>query len=341
MLGTQHVRSDLLPGEIKVWWDGSSGYQTSQGVRRRESQAQADGSGFVPGESSLQGGHWFKGLTPNQKRDYVEQLQAQGLSQRQACKAVQLSRSVLSYTSQRSSDDDVIAVLQELAERFPERGFGKYYQLIRRRGHEWNHKRVYRVYCELKMNRRRIGKKRLPSRDPPPLAVPAEMNQSGSMDFMSDALWCGRRFRTFNVMDDFNREVLAIEIDLNLPASRVIRVLERIVAWRGLPVQIRMDNGPEFISASFADWAQKHGVHLEFIKPGKPMQNGFVARFNRSYRQGVLDRYVFKNLKEVKEKTEIWMRDYNEQCPHDSLDGMTPVEYRLFHQAQNSSNTWH
>jgi len=133
------------------------------------------------------------------------QLQAQGLSQRQACQALQLSRSVLSYKSKRSTDDEVIVVLQELAERFPERGFGKYYQLIRRRGYVWNHKRVYRVYCDLKMNRRRIGKKRLPGRDPQPLAVPEELNQSWSVDFMSDALWCGRRFRTFNVVDDFNR----------------------------------------------------------------------------------------------------------------------------------------
>ena len=199
-------------------------------------------------------------------------------------------------------------------------------------------KKVYRAYCQLKMNLRRIGKKRLPSRHPRPLAVPVEINKSWSIDFMSDALWCGRRFRTLNVVDDFNREVLAIEIDLNLPASRVIRVLERIVAWRGFPEQIRTDNGPEFISASLADWAQKHEIHLE---PGKPMQNGFIERFNRSYRQGVLDMYVFKSLQEVKERTEQWMNDYNEQCPHDSLDGMTPVEYRLFHQPQNSSNTWH
>jgi len=190
------------------------------------------------------------------------------------------------------------------------------------------------------MNRRRIGKKRLPTRDPQPLAVPGEINKSWSIDFMSDALWCGRRFRTFNVVDDFNREVLAIEIDLNLPASRVIRVLERIVAWRGFPSQIRMDNGTEFISATLADWAQKHDVHLEFIEPGRPMKNGFIERFNRSHRQGVLDMYVFKNLQEVKERTELWMNDYNEH-PHNSLNGMTPVEYRLFHQPQNSSNTWH
>ena len=263
------------------------------------------------------------------------------MSQRQACKAMALSRSTLNYQPKYVTDDDIIAALQELAERFPERGFGKYFQLLRRRGHCWNHKKVYRVYCQLKMNLRRIGKKRLPSRYPQPLAVPDEINKSWSIDFMSDALWCGRRFRTLNVVDDFNREVLAIEIDLNLPASRVIRVLERIVAWRGFPAQIRTDNGPEFISASLADWAQKHGIHLEFIEPGRPMQNGFIERFNRSYRQGVLDMYVFRSLQEVKERTEQWMTDYNEQCPHDSLNGMTPVEYRLFHQPQNSGNTWH
>lgn len=185
------------------------------------------------------------------------------------------------------------------------------------------------------MSRRRIGKKRLPTRDPQPLVVPGEINKSWSMDFMSDALWCGRGFRPFNVVDDFNREVLAIEVDLNLPASRVVRVLEPIVAWRGFPAQIRMDNGPEFISATLADWAQKHDVHLEFIEPGRPIQNGFIERFNRSYRQGVLDMYVFKNLQEVKERTKLWMNDDNEQCLYDSLNGMTPVEYRSFHQPQN------
>ena len=104
------------------------------------------------------------------------------------------------------------------------------------------------------------------------------------MDFMSDSLFCGRRFRTFNVVDDFNREVLAIEVDLNLPAPRVIRVLERIIAWRGYPAKLRMDNGPEFISIALADWAEQHGIELEFIKPGTPTQNSYVERFNRTYR---------------------------------------------------------
>ena len=161
------------------------------------------------------------------------------------------------------------------------------------------------------------------------------------MDFMSDALWNGRRFRTFNVVDDFNREALSIEIDLNLPAVRVVRVLERIAAWRGYPVSVRMDNGPEFIAVALAEWAEQHEVGLEFIEPGKPMQNGFIERFNRSYREGVLDMYVFKTLEEVRERTESWMRDYNEELPHDALDDLTPVEYRVLHHPETSIYEWH
>ena len=127
---------------------------------------------------------------------------------------------------------------------------------------------------------------------------------------MSDALICGRRFRTFNVVDDFNREALAIEVDLSLPALRVIRVLERIIAWRGYPAKLRMDNGPEFISVALAEWAEKHGVELEFIKPGKPMQNSYIERFNRTYREEILNMYVFKTLNEVRELTESWIREY-------------------------------
>ena len=164
------------------------------------------------------------------------------MSQRSACRVIGLARSAYTYRPVGRDDDAVIAVLQELAERFPERGFSKYFKILRRRGHRWNHKRVHRIYCELRLNRRRIGKKRLPPRTPAPVSVPERMNQGWSMDFMSDALWNGRRFRTFNVVDDFNREALCIEIDLNLPAARVVRALERLAAWRGYTAKVRMDN---------------------------------------------------------------------------------------------------
>lgn len=119
--------------------------------------------------------------------------------------------------------------------------------MLRRNGHCWNHKRVHRIYCELNLNKQRKGKRRLLARNTEPLRVPAQANHCWSMNFMSDALMCGRRFRTFNVVDDFNREVLTIEIDLDLSAARVIRVLDQIIVWRGYPTRLRMDNGPEFI----------------------------------------------------------------------------------------------
>ncbi|KLB30779.1 transposase, partial [Xanthomonas hortorum pv. gardneri] len=153
--------------------------------------------------------------------------------------------------------------MSELAERFPERGFGKLFQIIRRRGHLWNHKRVWRVYCLMKLNQRRRSKRRVPTRHPQPLACGDRPNAGWSIDFMSDALWDGRRFRTFNVIDDFSREALAIEVDLNLPAARVIRTLERIAAWRGYPAKLRLDNGPEFVALALAEWAERKGIALD------------------------------------------------------------------------------
>ena len=151
----------------------------------------------------------------------------------------------------------------------------------------------------------------MPVRNPSPLATPEALNQSWSVDFMHDALVCGRRFRTFNVVDDFNREALSIEIDLNLPALRVVRVLDRIAANRGYPVMLRMDNGPEFISLALAEWAEQHAVKLEFIQPGKPTQNAFIERFNRTYRTEILDFYLFRTLNEVREITAKWLSEYN------------------------------
>ncbi len=198
---------------------------------------------------------------------------------------------------------------------------------LRRLGQSWNHKRVYRVYCELKPNRRRKYKRRISTRNPLPLAVPEAVNQVWSADFMSDALWSGKRFRTFNVIDDFNREALAIEIDTGISAQRVVRILDQISVWRGLPARIRFDNGPELTALAVADWAEENGVELEFIKPGKPMQNGFIERFNRSYREAVLNMYIFETLDEVRTETEKWLGVYNQQRPHESLGNLSPMEY--------------
>lgn len=266
--------------------------------------------------------------------------QAHGLTERRACAVVSLRRSVYRYRQRPSGDGEIIAALLELAHRRPEEGFPKLFKRLRRQGRRWNHKRVHRVYCSLKLNKRRKGKRRLPTRNPAPLAVPQAINECWSADFMSDALWDGRRFRTFNVVDYCNREGLLIEIDFNLPAPRVVRELDRIAADRGYPLKLRLDNGPELISLALAEWAEEHGVKLEFIKPGKPMQNGFIERFNRTYRQAVLDMYVFQTLNEVREQTERWLKEYNEDRPHDALGDLSPREFLLTKIPEVSTFGW-
>lgn len=242
------------------------------------------------------------------------------------------------YRPDPHRDEEVITALHEVVENYPAHGFSKLFKILRRRGHGFNHKRVHRVYRLLNLNKRRRGKKRIPNRERVNLVVPAVMNQCWSIDFMSDALFGSHRFRTFNVIDDFNREALAIEIDLNLPSQRIVRVLERTAAWRGYPDKMRMDNGPELIATALADWAEEHDVELEFIQPGKPTQNSFVERFNRTYRDEVLNMYVFKTLNEVREITDRWITEYNEERPHDSLEDLTPIEYLNKYQGQENSN---
>ncbi|MGK8188771.1 IS3 family transposase [Serratia nematodiphila] len=283
-----------------------------------------------------------KALKPAIKRELVSYLTAQfAMSIRQSCRTLSLSRTVYVYQPDTRRDEPLIQLLTELAERYPRYDFKKLFQLLRRQGNTRNHKRVHRIYCLLKLNFRRRGKQRLPVRNPAPLATPEALNQSWSIDFMHDALVCGRRLRTFNVVDDVNREALAIEIDLNIPAQRVVRVLDRIAANRGYPLKMRMDNGSELTSVALVQWAEEHGVMQEFIKPGKPTQNAFIERFNRTYRTEILDFYLFRTLNEAREITERWLNEYNSERPHESLNNLTPEEYWLM--AENpevSKSTW-
>jgi putative transposase len=166
----------------------------------------------------------------------------------------------------------------------------------------------------------------LPKRVKQPLLVPQQPNQVWSADFMSDALYAGNRFRTFNVIDDFNRECLAVEIDTSITGKRLIRVFERLRQERGLPDVLRVDNGPEFLSGDFVAWAEAAGIMIQYIQPGEPNQNAYIERFNRTYREEVLSLYLFRNLKEVREITYGWLNDYNELRPHDALGDMTPAE---------------
>jgi putative transposase len=236
-----------------------------------------------------------------------------------------ISRSIYSYQSHRN-DVEVIAKLQELSEKRPTDGFWKMYLRIRRQGFFWNHKRIHRVYKFLKLNMKRKGKRRLPARIHQPLEVVNNINMSWSMDFMSDALQSGRKIRTFNLIDDFNREALAIEVDTSLPAERVIRVLQHVVDWRGKPKRIRVDNGPEFISSKLGLWCEERGIQLQFIQPGKPTQNAYIERFNGSFRKDILDAYLFDSIHQIRMLTEEWMEDYNFERPHDALGGRSPMD---------------
>jgi len=207
-------------------------------------------------------------------------------------------------------------------------GFWKLYGYLRKGGNRWNHKRVYRIYRALKMHLRRKMKRRLPKRVKQPLQQATMINKSWSMDFMHDCLYSGRKFRTLNIIDDHNREVLAIEVDTSLPSARVVRVLKSITVWRGKPEQIRVDNGPEFLAEELVSWCNEQNIKLQYIQPGKPSQNGYAERFNRTYRTEVLDAYLFDDLDEVKELSEEWMIEYNNNRPHDALNGLSPVQYR-------------
>ena len=216
-------------------------------------------------------------------------------------------------------------------------GFWKCFYRLRLDGKLWNFKRVWRIYCALNLNQKRRTKKRLPERAPAPLAVPAESNYSWSFDFMSDALYNGTRFRVLNIIDEGVREALDIVIDTSLPATRVVRTLEQLKAERGLPKMIRVDNGSEMTSLAFTQWCEAHDIKICYIEPGKPNQNAYIERFNRSYRTEVLDPHLFSSLDQVRDLSWAWMLSYNEERPHESLGNLPPSEFKRQLAAEASS----
>lgn len=261
-----------------------------------------------------------------------------GLPIQRACEVVGLGRAtyyrpVMAWAQR---DAPVIVALTAVVAVHPRWGFWKCYRRLRLDGHPWNAKRVWRVYCQLRLNLPRRTKKRLPVRPRQPLTVSPQPNAVWAVDFMSDTLYSGRRFRTLNILDEGVREGLAIEVDTSLPAERVIRVLEQVVTWRGHPQALRLDNGPELVADRFMRWCTERGIELWYIQPGKPAQNGFIERFNRTYRTEVLSAYVFESLEQVREISAEWLQRYNEERPHDALGGVPPTTYRAHLEARIS-----
>lgn len=221
----------------------------------------------------------------------------------------------------------MIEKLSALAEKKPMEGQDKFYNRIRNEGILWNHKRVERVYRLMGLNKRRRTKKRVPARIKEPLVVPLAPNQTWSMDFMHDTLMNGRKFRVLNIIDDYNRESLKIEPYFSISAERVVSIVERVILERGQPKSIRVDNGPEFISKVMQEWCIAQSIKLQFIQPGKPMQNGYIESFNGKFRDECLNLHWFLDLDDARKIIDAWRLDYNTVRPHSSLINLSPVAY--------------
>jgi len=250
------------------------------------------------------------------------------LSIRLACEIFGISQTCYRYQAKLSDENALIADwLVRLTHNQRNWGFGLCFLFLRNvKGYGWNHKRVYRIYRELELNLRIKPKKRIVREAPQPLAEPSAVNDIWSMDFMHDTLVDGRSFRLFNVIDDFNREGLDITVDYSLPAQRVIRALEQVIEWRGKPRAIRCDNGPEYISAALTQWAEKRRIRLDYIQPGKPQQNAYIERYNRTVRYDWLAQYRFDSVEEVQDYATRWLWTYNHERPNMGIGGITPKQ---------------
>jgi putative transposase len=237
-----------------------------------------------------------------------------------------ISETCYRYEAQLSSENQQIADwLLRLTTTHKRWGFGLCFLYLRNvKGFGWNHKRVYRIYRELELNLRIKPKRRLQLDYSGELDVPIAPNQVWSMDFMSDQLVSGKTFRTFNVIDDYNREGLGLEVDLSLPSVRVIRALEQMIQWRGKPAVLSCDNGPEYLSQMLVDWASRYHITLLYIQPGKPTQNAYIERFNRTARHEWLDMHPFESIAHAQLLATQWLWHYNNERPNMAIGGIPP-----------------
>ncbi|MGG7519633.1 IS3 family transposase, partial [Allorhizobium undicola] len=266
---------------------------------------------------------------PSQRREMAGKAVAlRGVSVALACRTFAVSETCYRYSAKLNEENEQIAdLLIGLTRAKKTWGFGLCFLYLRNvRGHLWNHKRVYRIYRELELNLRIKPRKRLKRDKPDTLTVPDAPNLVWSMDFMADRLEDGRQFRLLNVLDDFNREGLGIEVDFSLPAERVIRSLNQIIEWRGKPFAIRVDNGPEYVSGKLMEWAETQGIALSHIQPGKPQQNAYVERYNRTVRHEWLDQNIIESIEEAQEFATQWLWTYNNERPNMGIGGITPAQ---------------
>jgi putative transposase len=259
-----------------------------------------------------------------------EIIEEEAISITRACRIIELDRSMFYYVSVKD-DSELEQKLNELSQTkfLCNRGCPEYVKRIRRDWQIINHKRIERVYKKMKMTKRRKIKRRLKNPERQPLTQPIVANMTWSMDFMEDRLENGRKVRTLNIIDDCNREPLTIEIQHSFPSKSVVEIVERVIEMRGKPENIRTDNGTEFIAKAFEGFCKNSSINHIRIQKGKPNQNAYIERFNRSYREDVLDSYIFETLDQVRELTEEWMHDYINNHQHSALGMKTPKEFLI------------
>ena len=249
------------------------------------------------------------------------------ISERRACQIVKLHRSVARYQSIRQTDDSRLrARMKVLAERYPRYGYLMLHQFLKREGLVVNRKRTYRIYTELGLQVRTKKRKKL-TRPRIPMLTPTRKNERWSIDFMSDQLACGRRFRVLNIVDDYSRECVGQLVETSISGHRLVRFLKQLSAERPMPKTLVCDNGSEFTSKAMFFWSQESGTKLHFIQPGKPTQNAFVESFNGTIRDGCLNQHWFKSLNDARRIISAWIKHYNEERPHSSLGYLAPAEY--------------
>jgi putative transposase len=267
-------------------------------------------------------------VKPSLRKEMAQQaVVIKGTSIRLACSAFCISQTCYRYRPTLDAENGEIAGwLLQLTHKETDWGFGLCFDYLRNvKGFSWNHKRVYRIYCELALNLRIRPRRRLKRHKPEPLKQPLRTNQVWSIDFMHDQLSDGRKYRLFNVIDDFRREGLAIDAGFSLPSIRVIRSLNQLIEWRGKPLIIRCDNGPEFISYEFTEWALENKIRIEYIQPGNPQQNAYIERHNRTIRYSWVSKHLFETLEEVQDYATSWLWFYNHERPHKANGGKPPL----------------
>jgi putative transposase len=259
-------------------------------------------------------------------------------SQRRACGLVGLAPKTYRYASRRPDDTVVRGRLKELAQQRRRFGYRRLHILLRREGIALNHKKLFRLYREERLAVKKRGGRKRALGTRAPMTLPRRPNQRWSLDFVSDMLADGRRFRVLVVVDDFTRECLALVVDTSLSGFRAARELGALVAARGRPLMIVSDNGTELTSRAILQWQEDQAVEWHYIVPGKPMQNGFVESLNGRFRDECLNEHLFRSLSAARRLIEDWRTDYNAARPHTSLGGLTPNEFATRSRTDHSEN---